>query len=264
MPQRKGARPKRAPADLDRLEWWFGDCAADELYDCWRYEFARELPWVRQLVAKQRAKQKAKQLEEFAQATGYSFLLFPRWPAQPYLSVEAQERVRYLRSMRPTLKEAESQAFWPSWQNGFPKQLASLFQKALEQTGRPVIKSPSGRLELALFYIDWGIPDRFLLQFFKSYLELNRPPEIRPVQYRAKNMPDTKRKQQLRDLGMYRLLRANSFNHLATHKAFGDRFGPLKKVDAWYRARSNTKSVITEVGVEMSSFFFRTFGTDWS
>lgn len=129
----------------------------------------------------------------------------------------------------------------------------------MSQSGKPVIRSPDQRLEVALFQIDWKLSDSLLLQFFESYLKLNRPNQTKPIQHRAKNTPDAHRRQQLRELGMFRLLRAHQFNGNATHKKFRTEFGrdgvPLKKVDSWYRARRNTQALLMEFENQMMHRF---------
>ena len=241
MPQRKGEKPKNAPAEIDRLEWCFGDCPSDELFDCWIYEFARELGWLREFVATQ----KAKKLEKLAQATYYSFLLFPQWPAKPYLSVEPSERRRIVQSVRPTMKELESGALLS---HDVPKGVEQFLRTALNQSGRPAIKSKTGRMEIALFRIDWQFSDSVLLRFFESYLELNRPTEIEPTKHRAKNVPDAKRRQQLKELGMYRLIRANG-NSVSRARGTGN----LKTANAqpWYDAQKNIESLLSSASTEI-------------
>jgi hypothetical protein len=100
MPQRKGEKPKKAPAEIDRLEWCFKDCPNDELLDCWQYEFSREVDWLKSAVARRRgpittkydAKVHVDTLSEFAQGAFCSFLLMPQWPDEPYLSISREER----------------------------------------------------------------------------------------------------------------------------------------------------------------------------
>jgi len=239
MPQRKGEKPKKAPAEIDRLEWCFKDCPGDELLECWRYEFARELGWIQEFVATQ----KAKKLEELAQATYCSFLLFPQWPAKPYLSVDALERRRTVRSVRPTMKELESGALLS---HDVPKGVEQFLRTALNQSGRPAIKSKTGRMEIALFRIDWKFPDSVLLRFFESYLKLNR--RIEPTEHRAKNAPDVKRRQQLNELGMYRLIRANG-NSITRARGTGNL--STAKAQPWYDAQKNVESLLSSASTEI-------------
>jgi hypothetical protein len=225
------------------LQYKFDACPKDELFDCWCYELARELGWLREFVATQNAKK----LEELAQATYYAFLLFHHWPVQPYLSIDRSERQRLLRSARPTIKELESRFFEPG---EVPKGIEESLRTSLRQSGRSAIKSKNSRMEIALFKLDWQLEDSVLIRFFKSYLELNRPSQINPTKHRARNVPDASRRQQLKELGMSRLLRANSdFSANAIHKALGCEI-PVDKVDAWYHARERTDALIKEVSAE--------------
>jgi hypothetical protein len=88
---------------LDRREWFFEkDCPKDEVYDCWLYEFSREVDWLKAAVARLRAQIATKHgktvntLSRLAEETFYTFLLMPQWPAKPYLSVSEEERHKWI------------------------------------------------------------------------------------------------------------------------------------------------------------------------
>jgi hypothetical protein len=252
MLPRKGSRVPAPTIDISHLEWRFDDCPTDELVDCLEYELAREVPWLREYVAAQNAEE----LKELAQATYCIFLVYPKWPANPYLSIELSKRRQLLRTVRSTIKEIKAD-FLLNYD--VPKGLEKFLRAEMSRSGKPVIRSLDQRLEIALFRIDWKFSDPLLLQFFESYLKLNRPKQIKPLEHRAKNTPDAQRRQQLRKLGMFRLFRAHQFNGNATHKKFRTEFGrdgvPLKKVDSWYRARRNTEALLMEFENEIMHRF---------
>lgn len=197
---------------------------------------ARELGWLREFVAKQ----KAKKLE--AHDTYYSFLLFPQWP-KPYLSINPAERQRILRSVRPTETQLEADLLLA---RKVPSGVERFLQEALEQSGRPVVRHSTKREEIALFRIDWKFSNSLLKQFFKSYIEVNRP--IEPTEHRAKNVPDAIRRKQLRELGMVRLIRANE-GSISLARATGH----LKTAAAqpWYDALKNVESLLSRAGTEI-------------
>ncbi len=251
MSQRKGDMPKNAPAEIDRLEWCFDNCPSHELFDCCRYEFARELGWLREFVATQ----KTKKLEELAHdATFYSFLLFPKWPSEPYLSVSEEERHNCIaRARLDTEQKIRANSLVP---RELPKGIGKALAASLRNLGRPRFHSKNSLMELALLRIHWARPDSVLVEAFQSFLKEFRPLEpYSPVRYTGRGEPDSKRRMQLRQLGMFRLIRANQDNCHATHKAFCHEFGkdgvPLKKVDAWYRARDKTKALIKEESAQL-------------
>jgi hypothetical protein len=250
MQPRKGEEPKNAPAKIDRLEWCFDDCPRDELFDCWLYEFARELGWLREFVAIQ----KAKKLEELAhEAAFYSFLLFPQWPSEPYLSVSEEERHSCMALVRPkTEQEILANSLVP---RQLPKGTRKALADSLRASGRPRIHSKDSLVELALLRIHWSRPDSVLIDAFKAYIKQFRPLDpYSPIRHTGRKEPDSKRRMQLRQLGMFRLIRANQDNCHATHTAFCYEFGkdgvPLKKADAWYRAQAKSEALIKEVGAE--------------
>jgi len=228
-----------APVRLDRLEWDFSECPDSEIYDCWLYEFAREVDWVRDFAVSQ--KEKALQY-----AVLYSFLIFPDWPEKPYLSVSEDERLRLRRTVRPDEKEIEAD-FFDMTKLGFYI-LQQFIKNAREQSGRPVVRSKTGRIQVSLFEIDWMFPDSMLLRFFESYLTKNRPAHIHPIEHRAKAVPDAKRKRQLRELGMFRLVRANALNISRARKTG---FLKSKKADPWYSAVKNIELLLESADSEI-------------
>jgi hypothetical protein len=104
MPQRKGKKPKKAPSEIDRLEWCFEECPDDELFYCWQYEFSREVDWLKSAVARRRSPFTTKYgaivpvdtLSGLARSGFYVFLVMPQWPNEPYFSVGREERHKWI------------------------------------------------------------------------------------------------------------------------------------------------------------------------
>jgi hypothetical protein len=222
------ARP--VPVRLDRREWDFSECPESELFDCWCYEFARELDWVRDFAATQ----KEKTLEY---AALYSFLIFPHWPETPYLSVSQSERLRLRRTVRPDEEELEASLLDL---DDVPEGIKAQFRLVLERSGRPILRSKTGRIQVSLFRLDWQFSDSMLLRFFKSYLSENRPSNIHPTEHRGRAVPDAKRKQQLRELGMFRLARANNGSVALARRAAGE----TGDDSPWYRAVKTVEELL--------------------
>jgi hypothetical protein len=262
MPRRRTPQissiAQQEPVPISKLEYKFDgcpeekfdSCPREELFDCLRYELARELCWLREFAAKQ----KAKKLKELAGVTCYSFLLFPQWPAQPYLSINPSERQRILRVFRLIEKEFEANFFEPQPEK-LQKGIETELRRLLEQTGTSVIKSRTERMQISLFHIDWKFANSKIKQFFESYLEKHRPSGVVPTEHRRRNVPEARQKQQLKELGMFRILRANKdFSVNAIHKAFGREI-PIYKVNAWYRAGPRSEALIKEFDTKMSAVF---------
>jgi hypothetical protein len=228
-----------ASINLPEREWNFADCPPDEIYDCWLYEFAREIDWLRNIVELRRmpitlgnGKQvQVDTLTAFARNTFYSFLLRPDWPARPYLSASPEERHKWIRWTRlETEQEIHAQFLIP---NIVPKTVHEQLADSLQNLGRARIRSEDNRLELALLRIDWAMPDSLLVRAFESYLREFRPmnPDF-PTPHTGKRDPDSTRLRQLEKLGRFRVLRANG-QSLQRARETGYLAGSH---DSWYRA----------------------------
>jgi hypothetical protein len=242
---------QREPVPLNKLEYQFEACPKEELFDCWLYEFAREVDWLPDFVATQNARK----LEESAHDdTFYSFLLFPKWPSEPYLSISKEERHKCIARARVyTEQKIRANSLVP---RELPKGIGKALAASLRKHGRSRFHSKGSLMELALLRIHWARPDSVLVEAFQSFLKEFRPLEPdSPIRYTGKREPDFRRRMQLRQLGMFRLIRANQDNCHATHKAFRHEFKqggvPLKKVDAWYHAYDKIPALIKEVGAAL-------------
>lgn len=198
-------RKETPPKDLPRRDWYFLDCPKDEFADCWLYEFSRELGWLKDLVERRRGpitRQRGEQepfqvqidtLTGFARQSGYSFLLRPDWPAQPYLAAERKERKKWITwtqlpkrwhdpngpGSRRTGKQErlDKQEFLADGLVAFevPAGIEQELANALRDLGRPRVRSEDNLVELALIRIDWAKPDSQLQQEWDSYIKTFRP-----------------------------------------------------------------------------------------
>jgi len=242
---------KQAPngsTNLPEREWNFADCPPDEIYDCWLYEFAREVGWLKAAVARRKgpittkygATVQVDTLPGLARETFYTFLLMPQWPEKPYLSVSMAERDRaHLRTKgRPSEfhQDIRADSLVPvEVPKGIEADLAACLQNAGGASlRRPRIRSKSNRMELALLQIDWALPDSVLKAAFEAYIKKFRPLCPNSVIRRTgKSDPDSMRLRQLEQLGRFRLLRANGQNVERARKT-----GYLSASHhCWYRAQ---------------------------
>jgi hypothetical protein len=240
-------RTERAPTDLPEREWNFEDCPKDEILDCWHYEFAREIGWLKDIVERRRGPITLKTghqtsidtLTHFARQTWYSFLLRPDWPAQSYLSAPLEERQKWIAWTRlKTEQEILSHFLVPTQ---VPKGIESELVDSLLNLGRARLRSKSNRLEFALLRIDWAMPDSLLNEAFESYLKQFRPLTHPNILHTGKTSPDSMRIRQLESLGRFRLVRANN-RSVALARATGHlRTG---SPNAWYAAQKAVKELL--------------------
>lgn len=245
MRQRKGKQEK-SPVKLDRLEVDFSGCPPDEIYECWEYEFAREIDWLRQIVDRRRSFRthghQVDTLTPFARASWYSFLLRPDWPRRPYLSATPKERLKARRWTRLVTEQEQLARFLlPDREPNLERLAASI-----KSGRRPMIRSESQRLELALVRIDWIFTDTFLVDAFKCWLKEFRP--IAPVTHNARTTANAIRKKELEDLGRYRLLRANNSKVRVAMAAAGL---TKAKADPWYRARKAVDRILADADLKI-------------
>jgi hypothetical protein len=253
-------RPK-GPIDLPEREWNFADCPKDETEQCWLYEFSREIDWLKAAVAKRRAPITTKSgatvqidtLTRFARETLYGFLLMPQWPTAPYLSVSEEERHKWIGWMRlQTDQEFLASSLVPTHvPEGIEEQLADCYWN-FRWLRHPRVRSEDNLSELALIRIDWSRSDSDLIRAFEAYLKEFRPPGwLVPgslaVRHTGRTTPDSRRLQQLVQLGKFRLLRANE-NEVKRARETGHLAGSH---DSWYRARKAVEALLKNSETEI-------------
>lgn len=229
------------PVKLERAECDFSGCPKTELFDCWRYEIARESESIKNVV--QTLQEDT--LTNVARKTGYSFFLFSDWPKVPYLSIQHQQRRAIIKLARPSDQEMEAALLVPQMDPKGIEVLLHELRDSLEKGERPRVSHSSERLEFALLRIDWVFPDTLLLQFLKSYLKQYRPAVVRLHERTGKEAPDSKHFYHLQQLGMYRVLRANDWK--VTRAIEAGHFNLSKSNrKAWSKARKAVENAISD------------------
>lgn len=219
------------PVRLETAECLFDDCPDEEVLECWRYEFSREVDWLKSAIGRHRARN--------AQKNGtiaYSFMVMPQWPSKPYLSIEKKEREEWIERTRGGT-EQEMRAYFL-----VPDRLLGRMEDCELIKDRGAIRTKNQRLEITPFRIDWGVPDTVLLKCFEAYLKQFRPAAIQPKSHAAKKTPDFVRRQQLRQLGMFRIIQANG-GSIARAKEAAKHI-QTEKLDPWYEARKVVSDII--------------------
>jgi hypothetical protein len=81
----------------------FSSCPKDELWQCWFYEFARELPDYHKRVKAWRTSKGAQTDSKLTELLlfGAVFLFMDEWPETPYLKIPAKKRGEYPKQPRP-------------------------------------------------------------------------------------------------------------------------------------------------------------------
>jgi hypothetical protein len=265
-------RPQKASTDLPENEWNFAACPQDEIWDCWHYEFAREVGWLKDIVHRRRGPITLKTghqthidtLTAFAHNTRYSFLIRSDWPAQPYLSAPPEERQKWIAWTRlETDQEHSAKSLVPK---EVPKGIEMELSESLRDRKRARVRSEDNRLELALLRIDWARSDSELHQAWDSYLKEFRPISHPNVLHTGRTSPDSTRHRQLEKLGRFRLVRANN-DSVALARATGHLV--TGNANPWYEARQKVKELLRNAEtriiprisrIELEAFF-TTFGT---
>jgi hypothetical protein len=200
-------------------EWDFSSCPSEELPDVYLYEYSREIDSIRDAVATWRAKAKSQTFGGYCELVKRDgipsvcspidkFFLSPEWPLKPYLSIPKKERDRRAKqflsevgnhrgahALSPLVSPAE-------WQN-----LCCHLTDHINESSLPVIPMVTPETSvLALFQIDWRLPDETLMKRFRAFLEDYRPPGITPIlRPQGKASRPAQCRADLKALGAYRL-----------------------------------------------------------
>jgi len=177
----------------------------------------------------------------------------PQWPTAPYLSVPEEERRKWIGWMRlQTDQEFLASSLVPTHvPEGIEEQLADCYWN-FRWLRHPRVRSEDNLSELALIRIDWSRSDSDLIRAFEAYLKEFRPPGwLVPgsleVRHTGRTTPDSRRLQQLVQLGKFRLLRANE-NEVKRARETGHLAGSH---DSWYRARKAVEALLKNSETEI-------------
>jgi hypothetical protein len=134
---------------------------------------------------------------------------------------------------------------------GIEEQLADCYWN-FRWLRHPRVRSEDNLSELALIRIDWSRSDSDLIRAFEAYLKEFRPPGwLVPgsleVRHTGRTTPDSRRLQQLVQLGKFRLLRANE-NEVKRARETGHLAGSH---DSWYRARKAVEALLKNSETEI-------------
>jgi hypothetical protein len=200
---------------IPRLRWDFGSCPNYEVDECHAYEFARNVPRIREDVARlQKGIPKsfdklfaARRDAVFASHRRSAlFWFYPEFPEKPYLEIPVEERRRRMSVAWPAKQQAaHAAALSPKI---LPQFLGRDLRAGLRKHGRPSVAY--GAIELALIEIHWDYSNTSLLDAFEAWLSENRPANVEVSESKGAGNFIRRRRYDLKLLGAWRLLKANA------------------------------------------------------
>ena len=225
---REAARRLRKKHPSIDSEWDFSHCPPKETSECLFWEYAREIPSIRQWVKMLRSSCDETTFDGFYRAYhsqtismwdlnklprvfAGKFYFAPEWPAASYLSTDSNERRRRLNNSNTAGKVSNfvHQDIFQAWPVFAKHYLERDFFEALErvirETGKATIHYGTGSTD-AIFSIPWHCSDIILKREFADWLKKNRPKGI-PATRRGEGQSTVKQHQTaLRHLAAWRLL----------------------------------------------------------
>ena len=235
---------------LDRHEWCFEECPADEIDYCWTYEYARESEILRKLVLKWRRGAKGNKVEDYivladeinaepVSLSVYQFL--PSWPDKPYLSIEPKIRKAWLDriGMPWDFGEEPYEIQARHWSRESTLKMLERFARGSSLSFR------NGSMQFVVFNLDWNHHDKELEALFHRWLKQNRPEDAKAVEMRGRGNPARKGQLNLRYLSIYRLDRKMARDDaMALLEDEGGKFKPYRTYQGWNSAVRGAKAII--------------------
>jgi hypothetical protein len=240
--------------DLDKNEWYFEECPADELEYCWTYEYARESEYLRTIITMWRKGAKGSKIENYIEveeelgaetsdASVYPF--FPCWPDKPYLSINPKTRKEWLRRLgMPLLESAVTgeppygiQAHY--WGKESTRRLLERFAEGRSLSFR------YGSMQCVVFNLDWKRHDKELATMFGRWLKENRPKNAKAFELRGRGNPGRQRQANLKYLSVYRLRKKMTWEDaVAFLEDQGGKLKPLRTPQDWDSAIKQAQAII--------------------
>jgi hypothetical protein len=237
---------------IKRDEWDFSNCPPKERDFCYRWEVDRHIPSIKRHVMRLRKEAGVDDFDELARRFRNRnlcekhdlmtsiFCCYKEFPSQPYLSIDVKERRRRRESLLGKMDTAKAHGIDARY-DLIPMDIGERIRRARE-TKEPVYRV--GSHELALFKIEWCVPDTWIVECFKCWLKENVPPGITRRPDRGHSVPAAWLGHKLKQLGVWRLLRKMQWKEAAdlTQKILGK---PLYSAQSdWIAARKEISELI--------------------
>jgi hypothetical protein len=236
---------------LDRNEWDFEKCPADEIDYCWTYEYARESELLRKLIMKWRRGAKEDKVEDYRAlaheliANPYgvcAYPFFPCWPNKPYLSIDPKIRKKWLDQLGMPWDPADDENYKIQARYGSKESTLSMLEKFARARS---LSFRNGSLQFVVFSIDWDLHDKELATKFLLWLKQNRPRDIEALEMRGRGNPARKGQANLKYLSVYRLDRKMSRDDaMALLEDEGGKLKPYRNYQDWDLAVDKAKAII--------------------
>lgn len=253
--------------DLDRNEWYFEECPADEIDYCWTYEYARESQLLRRLIVKWRRGAEGKKVEDYRALTGeihaepyglcvYPF--FPCWPNKPYLSIDLKTRKEWLDriGIQWDVVEEPYEIQARQWSKESTLSMLEKFARARSLSFR------SASLQYVVFNIDWNLHDKELATMFHRWLKQNRPQHAKAFEMRGRGNPARKGRANLKYLSVYRLRgKMSRADAIAFLEEKGGKLKPYSNYQDWDLAVDKAKAIIRSL--EADTFIVPPYEEGW-
>jgi hypothetical protein len=213
----------------------FSKCPDSEIEECWRYEYAREVGWLSAEIQKLKPRIRT----VLAKMSGYTFLACPEWPQQPYQLISEAWRNSAVLMATGFFESKQSEC---GSGPRIPRKIVRLGSMLkVDFLNFPDCKQPDlKRAEPTLLEIDWSVPDKYLMAGFEAFLK-----EFRL--YKALTgwkTPVSSMHQQLKELGLYRLVRACGGDISMARKSGRLSASNETSLNKWYRARARVSALI--------------------
>ncbi len=239
--------------DLDRNEWYFEECPADEIDYCWTYEYARESELLRRVIAKWRRGAKGNMVEDYralseeihAEPYGCVYPFFPCWPNKPYLSIDPKIRKTWLGllGMPPELEDLIDEPPYEIQARYWSKESTAKMLKRFVMSRSLSFRNES--LQFVVFNVDWNLHNKELETRFGRWLKENRPAGIKAREMRGRGTSEREGRANLKYLSVYRLgkqmPRDDAMAFLAEE---GGKLKPYKTYQSWDSAVDKASAII--------------------
>jgi hypothetical protein len=279
------AAPIRVPT-LEPEEWDFrGVLDADLPIAIW-WEYLRAIPEITEAVRIYKRLMKslsaATDGELFAMSIAgripVPFWREEEWPVRPFLLLSHEKR-RELRAVRDEHHAAyELEYDLDELEHSIRSEVSNLFEKARQVDcadrdqwihdqiftrewipHRIWSDEPPIDLKTAFFRIDWAKSDLQLLEMFKNWLDLRRPPGVKAVETRGAASAAKRRRALLNQLGAYRLLQCMSWKKAVEHTE-----ARLQKKPLFSEYQHVWRKAAKEAQTQIDSLLWRLTVKDWS
>jgi hypothetical protein len=259
---------------LSSDEWDFREISEPEIWICWSYEFAREAIRMDARLLRPTTEWRAGAPESFAERleylrqhpfiaiAGWFGLLSVEWPDEPYLSIQADERmsrIQQLRKYHATLPASPIAAYLRNplipvksrvdWDSIGPM-LEDQLNRSPDKMSIPNVTVGEGpdRVSTVILQLDWSRGRTEILRAFGDLLSEMERQDVKAKDQRRGETELDHRAAELSALGGWRIKRfESSVNDCQTH------YDLYKTLGAYYKAEERAVKITRKYFVSIFS-----------